>query len=142
MSDTVTPKGAIPQRDENSFAIVPRTPMGMLTPEILENIVLAVRKNNIPIIKITSGHRLALVGIAPEAVEQVWTDLGLDIGHAVGLCLHYVQACPGTAVCKLGVQDSLALGAELEKLFVGNLDLPAKSKIGVSGCPNNCGEGL
>ena len=63
----------------------------------------------------------------------------MEPGKATGLCVHYVQACPGTAVCKLGVQDSLGLGLELEKLFTG-MDLPAKVKIGVSGCPMTCGE--
>jgi len=142
MSETVTPKGAFIQRDKKTFAIVPRTPMGLITPDILENIARTARKYEIPIIKITSGHRLALVGMAPETVDPVWADLGLDVGPAVELCVHYVQACPGTAVCKFGIQDSLGLGGELEKLFVGALDLPAKAKIGVSGCPNNCAEGL
>lgn len=142
MPETVTPKGAFIQRDKKTFAIVPRTPMGLITPDILENIARTARRHEIPIIKITSGHRLALVGMAPEAVDRVWEDLGLDVGPAVELCVHYVQACPGTAVCKFGIQDSLGLGGELEKLFVNALDLPAKAKIGVSGCPNNCGEGL
>lgn len=140
MSDA--PKGAFIQRDKKTYAIVPRTPMGMITPDILEKIAGVVRKHSIPIIKITSAQRLALVGMAPEIVDDVWKDLGLDVGPAVELCVHYVQSCPGTAVCKYGMQDSLGLAAELEKIFVGTMDLPAKAKIGVSGCPNNCGESL
>ena len=137
MSDT--PKGAFIQRDKVTYAIVPRTPMGLVTPEILENIAQVSRKYGIPIIKITSGQRFALVGMKPEMVEEIWNDLGMDVGPAVELCVHYLQACPGTAVCKFGIQDSLGLGAKLEKLFVG-MDTPAKAKIGISGCPNNCGE--
>jgi NAD(P)H-nitrite reductase large subunit len=57
----------------------------------------------------------------------------------VELCLHYVQACPGDTVCKYGVQDSLSLGIEIEEFFLGQ-ELPAKLKIGVSGCPFSCGE--
>ena len=63
----------------------------------------------------------------------------MDVGKATELCLHYVQACPGTAVCKFGVQDSLGLGMEIERFFSG-MDLPAKVKIGISGCPFCCGE--
>lgn len=116
--------------------------MGMVTPDILETMAKTARKHNIPIIKITSAQRLALVGMPPEIVEEVWNDLGMDVGPAVELCVHYVQACPGTTVCKFGMQDSLALAGELEKLFVGTMDLPAKAKIGISGCPNCCGESL
>jgi len=131
--------GAILQRDKKTYAIVPRTPVGLVSPEILEAISSVVRKYNIPITKITSGQRLALVGIKREDLDQIWQDLKMEVGAAVELCVHYVQACPGTEVCKFGVRDSLGLGLELEKLYVG-MDLPAKVKIGVSGCPFCCAE--
>jgi NAD(P)H-nitrite reductase large subunit len=134
-----TPPGAILQRDKKTYAIVPRTPVGLVSPEILEAISFVVRKYNIPITKITSGQRLALVGIKHEDLDQIWQDLKMEVGAAVELCVHYVQACPGTEVCKFGVRDSLGLGLELEKLYVG-MDLPAKVKIGVSGCPFCCAE--
>ncbi len=98
-----------------------------------------VRKYEIPVIKITSAQRIALVGMKPEIVDQVWQELGMDVGPAVGVCVHYVQACPGNTLCKLGVQDSLGLGGKLEKIFVGT-QLPAKAKLGISGCPMNCAE--
>jgi NAD(P)H-nitrite reductase large subunit len=134
-----TPRGAILQRDRKTYAIVPRTPVGLVSPEVLDAISSVVRKYNIPITKITSGQRLALIGITRDEVDQVWRDLQMEIGPAVELCVHYVQACPGTEVCKFGVRDSLGLGMELEKLYVG-MDLPAKVKIGVSGCPFCCAE--
>ena len=134
-----TPRGAILQRDRKTYAIVPRTPVGLVSSEVLEIISSVVRKYNIPITKITSGQRLALVGMKREEVDQIWHDLKMEVGHAVELCLHYVQACPGTEVCKFGVRDSIGLGLELEKFYVG-MDLPAKVKIGVSGCPFCCAE--
>jgi NAD(P)H-nitrite reductase large subunit len=136
---TDEPRGAILQRDKTTYAIVPRTPVGLVSPEVLEAISRVVRKYNIPITKIVSGQRLALVGIKKEDVDPVWHDLKMDIGQAVELCVHYVQACPGTAVCRYGMQDSLGLGLELEEKFL-DMDLPAKVKMGVSGCPMCCGE--
>ena len=133
------PKGAILQRDKETYAIVPRTPVGLVSPDDLERIVKVARKYQIPVIKITSGQRFALVGMKKNDVDKIWEDLGMDVGKATELCLHYVQACPGTAVCKFGVKDSLGLGMEIEKFFFG-MDLPAKVKIGVSGCPFCCGE--
>jgi NAD(P)H-nitrite reductase large subunit len=132
-------KGAILQRDKKTYAIVPRTPAGMVTPEILEGLTKVVRKYDVPIMKITSGQRLALVGIKEEDVDHIWHDLKMDVGRAIELCLHYVQACPGTAVCRYGQKDSLGLGLKIEEFFYG-YELPAKVKIGVSGCPFCCGE--
>jgi len=133
------PKGAILQRDKKTYAIVPRTPVGLVSPEDLEGIVRVARKYQIPVIKITSGQRFALVGMKKDDVNDIWEDLNMDVGKATELCLHYVQACPGTAVCEFGVQDALGLGMEIEKFF-SEMDLPAKVKIGVSGCPFCCGE--
>ena len=133
------PPGTILQRDNTTYAIVPRTPVGIVSPEHLERLASVARKYSVPVIKITSGQRFALVGIKRDDVEGVWHDLGMEKGKAIELCLHYVQACPGTAVCSFGLQDSLGLGAKIEEFFLG-MDLPAKVKIGVSGCPFCCGE--
>ncbi|AAS96075.1 nitrite/sulfite reductase domain-containing protein [Nitratidesulfovibrio vulgaris] len=137
MSDE--PKGAILQRDKLTYAIVPRTPCGLLTPDVLDAVSRVCRKYEVPIIKITSGQRLALVGMKKEAVEPMWEELRLDVGRAVELCVHYVQACPGTAVCRFGLQDSLGIGVAIEEEYVGH-DFPAKVKFGISGCPFCCGE--
>jgi len=131
--------GAILQRDKETYAIVPRMPAGVLTLENLEALVNVVKKYNIPITKITSGQRLALVGIKKEDINNVWNDLNMDIGRAIELCLHYVQACPGNDICRYGVQDSIGLGLEIDKLFYEKA-LPAKFKIGISGCQICCGE--
>lgn len=135
------PKGAILQRDKETYAIVPRMPMGILTPEILERLAKVARKYGIRVIKITSGQRVALVGVKPQDVESAWNDLEVEVGPAEGLCVHYVQACPGTETCKFGQGDSLGLAARIEKMYVGKKDfVPAKLKFGISGCSLNCSE--
>jgi NAD(P)H-nitrite reductase large subunit len=134
-------EGAILQRDKETYAIVPRIPMGVLTPEILEKLARIARKYKIRIIKITSGQRIALIGFKPQEIESAWKDLGMDVGPAEGLCVHYVQACPGTETCKFGQQDSLGLAAKIEKMYVGKKDfIQAKTKFGISGCRLNCAE--
>ena len=133
------PRGSILQRDMATYAVVPRTPLGVVTPEILENIAKVARRYDIPLIKITSGQRIALVGMKPENVDDVWRDVQLEVGQATAPCVNYVQACPGTDVCRFGLQDSLGLGAAIDREFLG-IDYPAKVKIGVSGCQINCAE--
>ncbi len=135
------PKGAILQRDKETYAIVPRIPMGILTPEILEKLADIARRYRVRIIKITSGQRIALVGFKAEDIEKVWKELDIEVGPAEGPCVHYVQACPGTETCKFGQGDSLGLAAKIEEMFVGREDtVPAKTKFGISGCTLNCAE--
>jgi NAD(P)H-nitrite reductase large subunit len=88
------PRGAFIQRDKKSYAIVPRISAGLVTPDFLENVARVARKYNVPLIKLTSAQRLALVGLNPEDVEKIWQELGADVGPAVGPCVHYVKACP------------------------------------------------
>lgn len=139
MEKPIHPEKAILQRDGQTYAIVPRMPGGLLSSEILRNLATTTDKYDIPIVKITSGQRIALIGIPAEQLENVWQDLGMDVGTATELCLHYVQACPGNTVCTFGVQDSLAFSSDLEEYF-SSRDFPAKVKIGVSGCPFSCAE--
>lgn len=138
---TDTARGGILQRDKETYAIVPKVSMGLLTPEYMEGIAKTARKYNIPVIKITSAQRIALVGIKKEDIENVWHDLNMEVGYPVGACLHYVQSCPGTEACRLAQNNSLTMAQKLDELL-GNMDLPAKTKVGVSGCPLNCGEGF
>ena len=77
---TDTPKGAILQRDGETYAIVPRTPVGLVNRETLEAITQVVQKYDIPIVKITSGQRLALVGMKADVIDDIWKDLGRTSG--------------------------------------------------------------
>ncbi len=134
-------KGAILQRDKKTYAIVARVPVGLLTPENLENMARVARKYNVPAVKITSGQRVAFIGLEQKDIENAWRDLGMGVGPAEGLCVHYVQACPGNTFCKFGQQDSIGLARKLESLYVGKENMiPAKTKIGISGCKLNCSE--
>jgi len=136
---TLPPKNAILQRDKKTYAIVPRIPGGIIQRDHLKSLSEIVEKYDIPIVKITSGQRLALVGLKEDDVEAVYQELGMEPGKATELCLHYVQACPGTEVCKFGVLDSLGFGIKLEGLLA-DTDMPAKLKLGVSGCQFCCAE--
>ncbi len=140
MIEKTLPRGAFIQRDKQTYGIVPTSPLGVVTPEFLEKVAQVAKKYDIPVIKLTSAQRLALVGLKPEIVEDVWADLGVDPAPAVGSCVHYVKACPGNSFCRFGIMNTLGIGMRLHELLVGK-DLPGKTKIGVSGCPNNCCEG-
>jgi NAD(P)H-nitrite reductase large subunit len=132
------PYEGILQRDGKTRAIVTRIPAGMVTPGDLETIARTARKYRIPVLKITSGQRVLLAGIAPEDVAGVIRDLGPLAQPEASPCVKFVQACPGTEVCRYGNQDSLALARAVDGQFRHQV-FPAKVKIGISGCPRCCG---
>ncbi|MBM9612676.1 NAD(P)/FAD-dependent oxidoreductase [Desulfobulbus rhabdoformis] len=134
-------QGVIRQRgiEKISYAIAPHVPCGLITPDQLRAMADVAEKYNIAELKITSAARIALIGLNEEEVEQAWKDLGMDPGHAVGLCVRSVKACPGIQYCRLAQQDSLEMGMELDRRYNG-MALPSKMKIGVSGCKIQCAE--
>ncbi|MGB5158994.1 NAD(P)/FAD-dependent oxidoreductase [Desulfobacterium sp. N47] len=132
-------KGAIIQRDNETYAIAAHTPCGIVTPEILRRLADVAEKYNVKAMKITGATRIAMVGIREEDIDNVWKDLGLKPGAAVGLCVRSIRTCPGTTFCKIGQQDSLGMGMKLDEKYHG-MELPGKFKIAVSGCNINCAE--
>jgi len=132
-------KGVIIQRDKQTYAVAPHIPCGVIKPETLRKLADVAEKYKAQALKITSAARIAIVGVEEQDVESIWSELGMPLGAAVGLCVRSVKACPGTTFCKRGQQDSLTVGLELDRKYHG-IELPGKLKIGVSGCPNQCAE--
>ncbi len=132
-------KGVIIQRDKKTYAVAPHIPCGVVQPQTLRKLADVAEKYQAQALKITSAARIAIVGIDERDVDSIWSELGMSLGFAVGLCVRSVKACPGTTFCKRGLQDSLSLGLKLDSKYHG-MELPGKFKIGVSGCPNQCAE--
>lgn len=139
MKTDLLEKGAILQRDKETYAIAPHLTAGIVTPDILRNIADIAEKYNAAAIKVTGAQRIAIVGLKEEDLDNVWQDLNMNPGAAVGLCVRSIKVCPGTTFCKRGLQDSVTVGSKLDSLYHGR-KLPNKLKIGVSGCPHSCAD--
>ncbi len=132
-------KGAVLQRDKESYAVVPHMPGGLVSPDALRKIADVAEKYQAQALKLTSAQRLAIVGLKEEDLDHVWRDLDMKPSHAIGLCVRSIKFCPGTTFCKRGQQDAVSLGLKLDERYHG-MELPNKFKMGISGCANSCGE--
>ena len=127
---------------DGTYSVVPRMWGGVTTPAELRAIADAADKYAVPMVKVTGGQRIDLLGVRKEDLPAIWSDLnaaGMVSGHAYAKGLRTVKTCVGTEFCRFGTQDSTGLGIKLEKLLWGSWT-PAKVKLGVSGCPRNCAE--
>lgn len=139
MKKDLLEKGAVLQRDKETYAIAPHLTAGIVSADELRKIADVADKYNISAIKVTGAQRIALVGLREEDIDSAWGDLGMSPGAAIGLCVRSIKVCPGTTFCKRGLQDSVAVGSKLDSLYHGK-NLPNKLKIGVSGCPHSCAD--
>ncbi len=126
---------------DGSYSVVPRIPGGEITPDRLIVIGEVAREFGL-YTKITGGQRIDMFGARVEQLPAIWrrlVDAGFESGHAYGKALRTVKSCVGTAWCRYGVQDSVALAVDLELRYRG-LRSPHKIKAGVSGCARECAE--
>ncbi|MBW7057582.1 nitrite reductase large subunit NirB [Paracoccus bogoriensis] len=127
---------------DGTFSVVPRMWGGVTTPAELRAIADAAEKYAVPMVKVTGGQRIDLLGVRKEDLPAIWADLnaaGLVSGHAYAKGLRTVKTCVGSDFCRFGTQDSTGLGIRLEKRLWGSWT-PHKVKLAVSGCPRNCAE--
>lgn len=128
------------QRD-GTFSVVPRMAGGVTTSDELRRIAEVADKFAVPLIKVTGGQRIDLLGVRKEDLPAVWADLDMPSGYAYGKSMRTVKTCVGTDFCRYGLGDSTQLGIDIEERFAG-LESPAKMKLAVSGCPRNCAESM
>ncbi|MGN0039684.1 MULTISPECIES: nitrite reductase large subunit NirB [unclassified Rhodococcus (in: high G+C Gram-positive bacteria)] len=128
------------QRD-GTFSVVPQMKGGVTTPDQLRRIADVADKYRVPMVKVTGGQRIDLLGIKKEDLPKVWADLDMPSGFAYGKSFRTVKTCVGSDFCRFGLGDSTNLGIALEERFQG-LETPAKLKLAVAGCPRNCSEAL
>ena len=126
-------------QNDGTFSVIPRIYGGVTTADDLIKFGTVAKKYNVPMVKLTGGQRIDLLGIKKEDLPRVWADLGMPSGMAYTKALRTVKTCVGTEFCRYGTNDSTRLGIALEKRFQG-FEFPAKVKLGVSGCPRNCAE--
>lgn len=124
---------------DGTYSVVPRMWGGVTSAAELRRIADVADKYQVPMVKVTGGQRIDLLGIRKEDLPGVWKDLDMPSGHAYGKSIRTVKTCVGSEFCRFGTQNSTQLGIDLEHdLF--NMWSPHKVKLAVSGCPRNCAE--
>ncbi len=126
-------------QNDGTYSVIPRIYGGVTTAAQLRTIADVAERYDVPMVKITGGQRIDLLGIPKDQLPAVWRDLGMPSGHAYTKAFRTCKTCVGTDFCRYGVGDSTALGIAIEKRFQG-LESPAKLKLATAGCPRNCSE--
>ncbi|RQH04470.1 nitrite reductase large subunit NirB [Paraburkholderia dinghuensis] len=124
---------------DNTFSVVPQMKGGVTNASELRRIADVADKYHIPMVKVTGGQRIDLLGVKQEDLPDVWRDLGMKSGHAYGKSIRTVKTCVGSEFCRFGTQNSTQMGIDLETMLA-NMWSPHKVKLAVSGCPRNCAE--
>ncbi|MGF7186271.1 dissimilatory sulfite reductase (desulfoviridin) alpha/beta subunit [Desulfitispora alkaliphila] len=133
-------QGYIVNKGDKSFSCRVVVPAGKLKCDQAKKIAEVSEKYGAGSFYLTQRLNVEIPGVAYENIETLTkelADVGLTIGSA-GKKLKPIHSCKG-AVCKLSLYDTDELAIKLnEKFYVDNTKLPAKLRITLAGCFNNC----
>ena len=124
---------------DGTYSVIPQMKGGVTNAAELRRIADVADKYEVPLVKVTGGQRIDLLGVKKEHLVEVWKELGMQSGHAYGKSIRTVKTCVGSEFCRFGTQDSTKMGIDLETMLA-NMWSPHKVKLAVSGCPRNCAE--
>ena len=131
--------GFIPQRQPEKLIMRVRNRAGNITAGDLRKVAHLAEQYGQGLVHVTTRQALEIPGVAAECFEAALKAIQ-DAGLLPAVCgprVRTVVACPGTDACPYGLQNTRQLAEALDKQWVGH-DVPAKTKIAVSGCPNSC----
>ena len=126
---------------DGTFSVVPQMPGGITSPAQLRQIAFVAEKYHVPLVKLTGGQRIDLLGIRKDDLPKVWHDLDMPSGYAYGKSYRTCKSCVGSDFCRFGLGDSISLALKIENEFQG-FDSPHKMKLATAGCPRNCSEAM
>lgn len=89
-------------------------------------------------VSLTSRMGIEIPWVPAESLEAAVEELkeaGFTIG-STGPSVRAIVSCKGT-VCRYGLEDTQELCRRLDEKYY-EMKTPAKFKIGITGCPNNC----
>ncbi|MBV9441583.1 MAG: NAD(P)/FAD-dependent oxidoreductase, partial [Acidobacteriaceae bacterium] len=115
-------------QNDGTFSVVPMIAGGVTSPAELRRIADVAEKYRVPMVKLTGGQRIDLLGVKKEDLPKIWEDLGMPSGHAYGKTYRTCKSCVGTDFCRFGLGDSTSLAIKIEHTFKG-IDTPHKVKM-------------
>jgi NAD(P)H-nitrite reductase large subunit len=133
-------KGAILQRDQDTYAITLRLGGSFLDIATARRVADTAEKFGVEMLKITGDGRLAMIGVKEEDIQAIYEALDRKAEAGTALCQQYIKVCPGTTYCLRGQKDTFSLARKIEAKFYPYPKIASKVKIGIAGCFNSCAE--
>ncbi len=131
-------QGFIRQKEKEYYSVRLKIAAGNVTSEQMAKISEMACKYGRGYASLTTRMNIEIPWVKKENLDEVRREVqetGLVVG-GMGATVRPIVACKGT-VCIHGLADTQGLGRRLDEKFFGKR-LPAKLKIGIAGCPNDC----
>lgn len=121
---------------DGTYAITPRMYGGVTSAEQLRLLADVIDKYHVPVVKLTGGAHLDLLGIAEEQVGTIGAEIGQQASTtpSYGRRITTVATCSGKDYDRSAMQDSIRMGIHLEQRLE-RMQLPTGVSVAVSASP-------
>lgn len=131
-------QGFIRQKEKRYYSVRLKAAVGNVTSEQMAKVSEMATRYGRGYASLTARMSIEIPWVEREDLDEIRReaeDVGLAVG-GMGATVRPITACKGT-VCNHGLADTQGLGRRLDEEFFGR-KLPAKLKMGIAGCPNDC----
>jgi anaerobic sulfite reductase subunit C len=131
--------GVITELDPDLITVRLQVSAGNLTDQQLRGIASIAKRYGRGFVHVTTRQAVEIPHVDPGKMDRVARALaknGTPLGSEHDEIVNIV-ACPGVERCKFGVVDTIRLGKKLNEALFGR-EMPVKTRISISGCPNSC----
>ena len=127
---------------DGTFTVIPQMPGGVTSAAQLRRIADVADKYNVPLVKLTGGQRIDLVGVAQGRLPKVWRDLDMPSGLCVRQALPHLQELHRHRLLPFRPGRQHGAWRRSSKRRFQGIDTPGKLKLATAGCPRNCSEAM
>jgi len=131
--------GVIVEEGAIRYTVRLRIPAGVITPVQMKKIADLADEFGTGMLHLTTRQTVEIPHVTEDdvpalkiALEENGTPIGAEHETVVN-----ITACPGIERCRLANVDSLSLAMDIDRKYFGR-DMPVKTRIAVSACPNAC----
>lgn len=131
--------GIFQQKQKGLFVVRIKAVAGDFSCHELNIITKAAKKFGDGKVHLTTRQGIEIHNVKEKDIENIknfFSENNITLG-ASGPRGRGIVACPGALTCKFGLIETKELAKDLDDAYF-RIEAPAKFKISVTGCPNNC----
>lgn len=120
---------------KNKYTVTPNLNSSFILPETIIHIGEIAKKYDATI-KIGTNQKISIINIKEENLDFIIRDLNMDLVPKGKYLLTNITVCTSN-FCRMSKHPTIGIYMKIINNF-SKIELPAKTKIGISSCKNSC----
>lgn len=121
--------------DKKRFTLTPNLSSPFISPDTIIHIGEIAKKYG-GVLKLGANQKISIINLKEDCLKEISKELQLDLVPKSKFLLTNITLCTSN-FCRMSKYPTIGIYMKLIKKFY-KMELPAKTKIGISSCKNSC----